>query len=382
MSLTDAHIPYGAYWSSPFVRWDGRLADHHPLELAADTARTALAAREVPVESFSSLFLGTTVPSRGSFYGAPWLAGMLGDDSITGPTFAQACATSARVIAAAAQSVQCGDDEAVLCIAADRTSHGPIIDYPAEHAAGENPEKWVWDSFMKDPYAKNPMLQTAENVASRFGIDTERQHEAALLRWEQYQTGADMRRRYLVGVAGVTDDEGMRVRTAESLAEMTPVRPDGTVTAGSQTHPADGNAGMVITTRAKARELSSDPSIEIRLLAYANARTEKGHMPMANIPAVGQVLDRAGIALSDVDVINTHNPFAVNDVLLADELDIPLDGMNRNGSSLIWGHPQGPTGMRSIIEVIEELVERGGGTGLFTGCAAGDTAAAVVLSVS
>jgi acetyl-CoA acetyltransferase len=138
----------------------------------------------------------------------------------------------------------------------------------------------------------------------------------------------------------------------------------------------------VITTRAKARELSSDPSIEIRLLAYANARTEKGHMPMANIPAVGQVLDRAGIALSDVDVINTHNPFAVNDVLLADELDIPLDGMNRNGSSLIWGHPQGPTGMRSIIEVIEELVERGGGTGLFTGCAAGDTAAAVVLSVS
>ena len=378
MPLTDAYIPYGGYWSSPFARWEGSLAEHHPLELAAETTRDALAARDIPVDGFSSLFLGNTVPSRGSFYGAPWLAGMLGDDSITGPTFAQACATSARVVAAAAQSVQVGDDDAVLCVAADRTSNGPIIDYPAD----EQPEKWVWDNFMHDPYARNPMLQTAENVATRFGISTDHQHEAALLRWEQYEAGADLRARYLVETGGVATDEGARPRTAESLSELTPVRPDGTVTSAGQTHPADGNAGMVVTTKTRAAELSIDSSIEIRLLAYANARAEKGYMPMANVPAVHQALDRAGITLDDVDAITTHNPFAVNDVLLANELDIDLARMNRNGSSLIWGHPQGPTGLRSIIELIEELVDRGGGTGLFTGCAAGDTAAAVVVAVS
>ena len=79
--------------------------------------------------------------------------------------------------------------------------------------------------------------------------------------------------------------------------------------------------------------------------------------------------------------IKTHNPFAVNDVLFAREMDVDLDAVNNFGSSLVWGHPQAPMGTRSIIELIEELALRGGGDGLFTGCAAGDTAMAVVLRV-
>jgi acetyl-CoA acetyltransferase len=82
-----------------------------------------------------------------------------------------------------------------------------------------------------------------------------------------------------------------------------------------------------------------------------------------------------------VKAIKTHNPFAVNDCCLSRELDLPLEGMNNYGCSLVWGHPQGPTGMRLLIELIEELALLGGGYGLFTGCAAGDTAAAVVVKV-
>ena len=82
-----------------------------------------------------------------------------------------------------------------------------------------------------------------------------------------------------------------------------------------------------------------------------------------------------------MDAIKTHNPFAVNDEVFAQEMGTDAMAMNNYGCSLIWGHPQGPTGMRSIIELIEELVLRGGGYGLFTGCAAGDTAMAVVLQV-
>ena len=102
---------------------------------------------------------------------------------------------------------------------------------------------------------------------------------------------------------------------------------------------------------------------------------------MANVPAARQALDRAGITIKDVKAVKTHNPFAVNDVYFAREMEIEVSAMNRFGSSLVWGHPQAPTGARLIIELIEELVLAGGGYGLFTGCAAGDTALAVIVKV-
>jgi acetyl-CoA acetyltransferase len=86
--------------------------------------------------------------------------------------------------------------------------------------------------------------------------------------------------------------------------------------------------------------------------------------------------------MDKVDAVKTHNPFAVNDVAFSKETGFPLEKMNNFGCSLIWGHPQGPTGMRSILEMIEELVLRGGGIGLFSGCAAGDGAMAVALRVT
>ena len=98
--------------------------------------------------------------------------------------------------------------------------------------------------------------------------------------------------------------------------------------------------------------------------------------------AVVQALALAGIAMGDVKAIKTHNPFAVNDIYFCREMGVKKEQMNNYGSSLIYGHPQGPTGMRLMIELVEELALLGGGYGLFDGCAAGDTAAAVVLRVS
>jgi acetyl-CoA acetyltransferase len=104
-------------------------------------------------------------------------------------------------------------------------------------------------------------------------------------------------------------------------------------------------------------------------------------MAQATVPTARQALALAGVDIQDVRTVKTHNPFAVNDIYLARELGLKQENINRYGSSLIYGHPQGPTGMRLIIELIEELALAGGGYGLFTGCAAGDTAAAVVVKV-
>jgi acetyl-CoA acetyltransferase len=153
------------------------------------------------------------------------------------------------------------------------------------------------------------------------------------------------------------------------------------VTFGGQTHPADGNAGMIVTTRARAREFALDPKIEVELLGFGNARVEKGYMPAATVPAARMALKNAGLEMKDVVAVKSHNPFAANDLVFAKETGFPLEKMNNYGCSLIWGHPQGPTGLRSTIELIEELALRGGGIGLFTGCAAGDSGMALVLRV-
>ena len=397
MAYQKSFIPYGGYWSSPFARWQGSFANLHALKFAAGVARQALEARNISPKTFSNLYLGLTIPTTQSFYGAPWLAGMIGTEGVTGPVFSQACATSARVIGSAAQSVETQGDAAILCITADRTSNGPHLLYPNPLNPGGrgDAEDWVWDNFNRDPFAGNSMLQTAENVAKESVIATAEQHEVVLMRYAQYQKAlendAAFHKRYMTPVevnpsgrkviATVADDEGIFPSTAEGLAKLKPVMPDGTVTFGGQTFPADGNAGMIVTTREKARELSRDSKIEIQLLSFNEGRAAKGFMPKANIPAVRGALAQAGVDLQDIKAIKTHNPFAVNDIFLSRELGVPLDKMNNYGSSLIWGHPQGPTGTRLIIELIEELVLLGGGYGLFTGCAAGDTAAAIVLEV-
>ena len=136
-----------------------------------------------------------------------------------------------------------------------------------------------------------------------------------------------------------------------------------------------------MTTPERARELSANPAIQIQLLAFGQSRVEAGYMPEAPVPAARQALARAGLNIGDIDVIKTHNPFVVNDIVLADAFGIPTNRINRFGCSLVWGHPQAPTGLRAIIELIEALAMRGGGLGLFTGCAAGDTGMALVLHV-
>jgi acetyl-CoA acetyltransferase len=105
-------------------------------------------------------------------------------------------------------------------------------------------------------------------------------------------------------------------------------------------------------------------------------------MAAAVYPAVQMALDGAGISAGDVKAIKTHNPFAANDIHLADNLGIDVNTMNNYGCSLVFGHPQGPTAGRLIIEGIEEVVMAGGGYLLFGGCAAGDTAAAMVLKIN
>ncbi|MBK9116489.1 MAG: thiolase family protein [Betaproteobacteria bacterium] len=394
-----AEIPYGAYWSTPFARWQGSLAHLHSIEFAAHVAKAELARRGIAPERIDHGVLGLSVPQAHAFYGLPWLAGRAGAGQVAGPTIMQACATGVRVLLATAQEVEAGMAEVALGITCDRTSNGPHLYYPDPRGPGGTGthEDWVLGNFDCDPLGPHAMIDTAENVAAAHGFTTAQQHAVVLRREAQYRDAlaadAAFLRRFMTlpfdvpsasfrKVQGtLAGDEGITLSTADGLARLKPVKPGGTVTYGAQTHPADGNAAIVVATPERAVELTSRPEIAVRLLGFGQARVALARMPEATAPAARRALARAGVALRDVDAIKTHNPFALNDLLFAREMGIDAERMNNYGSSLVWGHPQAPMGTRSVIELIEELALRGGGRGLFAGCAAGDSAMAVVLEV-
>ena len=394
-----AEIPYGAYWSTPFARWQGSFANLHSIEFAAHVAKAELVKRGIEPTRFDYGVLGLSVPQKHAFYGLPWLTGMIGAANAGGPTLMQACATGVRTLLAVTQEIEAGMATTALAINCDRTSNGPHIYYPNPRGAGGTgtAEDWVMENFNCDPLGGHTMLQTAENVAAKHGIGTAEQHELVLRREEQYRMSlandsAFLRRfmtlpfdvptpNYKKVANSMTGDEGVSQSTPEGLAKLKPVLPGGVVTFGAQTHPADGNAAIVVTTRDRARELSANPKIAIRLHGFGLARAALAYMPEAMLPAAQRALQQAGRSIAQMAAIKTHNPFAANDIFFARQTGADLNAMNNYGCSLVWGHPQAPMGTRSIIELIEELVLKGGGFGLFTGCAAGDTAMAVVLEV-
>ncbi|MEW6230129.1 MAG: thiolase family protein, partial [Bacillota bacterium] len=370
--------------------------NEHAILLATETTKRWLALKNWDARMYDYVFLGMTIGQPQWFYGSPWAAALIGAVSTPGMLISQACTTSTTCIYQAAQGIETGLYQNVFCLMTDRCSNGPHTVWPNPTGPGGEviSENWMMDNFNRDPWAQNAMIQTAENVSKEAGITREECDAVALRRYEQYMEAAAndkaFKKRYMFPVEVrvskkktivVDDDEGVTPTTKEGLASLKPVLPGGVHTFGAQTHPADGHCAVTVTTLEKARELSADPNITIQVISYGFARAKKGFMAMAVVPAVQMAMEKAGISIKDVKAIKTHNPFAANDIYLAKQLGIDVNSFNNYGSSLIYGHPQGPTAGRCIIEGIEEVVMAGGGYLLWGGCAAGDTGAGLVLKI-
>ncbi|WES63414.1 thiolase family protein [Microbacter sp. GSS18] len=393
MAFDNVFIPIPHIWSTPFTKWQGALAEVNALDLAVDVTARALEQRETAPGLFTHWALGMTVIQKHSFYGVTLVTRRLGAGDVAGPWISRACATSAAVVDHLATQVQLGRHRATLGVLTDRTSNAPLMIYPSARGMGGAPqtEHWMLDNFSLDPTTGQSMLDTAENTARDGGFTREQVDELTLLRNEQYRRAlADDRafqRRYMVdihipgrkGTTVISEDGGVFPTTAEGLAALRPATEGGVTTFGSQTHPADAAAGIAVTDRDTARELGGGATAQI--LGTGFGRAEPAFMPKAPVQAAAHALDDAGLDLDAIDLVTTHNPFAVNDLWFAHETGYDLERMNVYGSSLVYGHPQAPTGARAIAELIHALHERGGGYGLFVGCAAGDDAGGVVIKV-
>lgn len=394
--LSKAYIPYRGYYSTPFARWQGSLANENSITLGAETVKRWIEEKKIDSGQFDYFFLGITIGQPRGFYGGPWAAALSGMDGIPGVILSQACTTSTTAIYQACIGVETGYYNQAFCLMTDRCSNGPHTIWPNPKGPGGEviSENWMMDNFANDPWAGGAMIQTGENVAKEAGITREQCDELTLRRNEQYNDSLandrEFQKRYMFPVEIkvsrkkkilIEADEGVTESNAEGLAGLRSVLPDGVHTFGTQTHPADGNCGVIVTTRERAKELSADKDIEVQVLSYGFSRAKKGYMANAVGPAMEMALDKAGIKIGDAKEIKTHNPFAVNDLCMAKHFNIDANIVNNYGCSLVYGHPQAPTAGRSIIEGIEAVAIAGGGYLVWGGCAAGDTGGAMVLRI-
>lgn len=387
-----ARIPYGTWGSSYFPAWQSSpLAEVNIGQFAGEAMARVLGMRGVPTSELQYLVIGSTIPWHWKFWTAPLVASCMGQ-RLPGFHVEQACATGLQAVIHGGAEVQTGRD-VVGVLTFDRTSDSPVGVFP-ERRSNERTQALadVWDNFGFDPATGQAMLQTAGNAARKHRIERREVDEIALYRHRQYfdTLESGFLDRILVPfdlldnagrpLGRVDADAGIRRLTASGLAAMREL--DSCVTSGTQTHASDGMATLLVASPERARELSPRPEIEISLLAKVETRVHPAYMPEAPAVATRTLLARTGISLDEVAVIKNHNPFAVNDAIFGKLLDYDWREMNRTGCSLVWGHPQGPTLTRVLIEALEEAVDLGGGRVLVFGCAAGDVGIAALFEVS
>jgi acetyl-CoA acetyltransferase len=391
----NAYIPYGGYYSTPFVKWQGALQNENSIKLAGRTSKRFFEEKGFDIGMIEYLYFGQTSYQQGTFYAAPYAGAEMGIN-VPGQSTSHACATSTTAVFNAASAVESNSFNAVYCLMGDRLSNAAHMAWPNPRGFGGQvlTENVMVDNIGADPSTGLGMMVTAENVAKENGYTREEADELALMRYEQYHDALandrEFQKRYMfpVEIIGrkkttvIEADEGVTPTSREALARLKPVMQGGIHTFGSQTHPADGNVGIIVTNKENALVTSKDRSISIQIVSYGASRTKKGFMPAAPVEAARMALDKAGIKVSDLKTIKNHTPFVVNDLHLTKTLGLNKRDVNNYGTSMIFGHPQGPTMGRLLIEAIEETVIKGGGYAMVAGCAAGDNAAALIVKVS
>ena len=388
-----ARIPYGTWGSSYFPAWQtSGLAEVNIGQFAGESMARILGMRRVPKNQIEYLVIGSTVPWHWKFWTAPMVASCMGQ-RLPGYHVEQACATGLQAVLLGAAEVESGARDVVGVLTFDRTSDSPVGVFPERrahqrtHAIAD-----VWDNFGFDPSTGGSMIAAAGMTARKYKIDRREVDEIAYVRNEQYFHAKEsgfldkvLVKLDLLSVAGkplgrVDEDKGVKRISLGALRAQREL--DTCVTSGGQTHASDGMATLLVTSPEKARELSTRPEIDIRFVGKAEVRTEPGLMPEAPALAVQRLLQRAGLAMKDIKVAKNHNPFAVNDAVFTKITGYDWHGLNKTGCPLVWGHPQGPTLTRVLIEALEETVQLGGGYALVFGCAAGDVGIAALFEVS
>ncbi|HSC72871.1 MAG TPA: acetyl-CoA C-acyltransferase [Gaiellaceae bacterium] len=361
---------------TPVGRRGGALAGMRPDDLAATVIAEAVRRARVPAEQIDDVYFGAAnqagEDNRNVARMGVLLAGL--PESVAGVTMNRLCASGLSAVVAACHAIAAGDGDLFVAGGVESMSRAPLVrarpDY-GDDAEYDTQLGWRFPNpRMAELFPLESMGETGENVAERWRVSREEQDAFALRSQQRWAAAAEAGRfdDELVAVNGLGRDEHPRPDTsAEKLGALQPVfRDGGTVTAGNASGINDGAAALVIAGEGKAREIEVEPLGAF--VGSAVAGVDPRVMGIGPIPAVRKLLERTGVGVDQLDLVELNEAFASQSLVVIRELGLDEEKVNVNGGAIALGHPLGMSGARLVVSLLHELRRRGGTYGLATLC--------------
>lgn len=371
----------------------GSLKDIKPSTLGARVIREAIGRASIVPEDVGHVVMGQVIQSEPKDAYLARVAAVEAGIPTSAPalTLNRLCGSGLQAIISAAQMIRLGECSIAAAGGAESMSRSPHVLTAARwgQKMGNGIMLDAMLEVLSDPFDGNHMGITAENVAERYGVDRTAQDEvAAESQRRAAQAIAEGRFKEQIlpielssrsGTRIFDTDEHVRGDTkVEDLATLKPAfRKDGSVTAGNASGINDGAAALILASRAEAERRGLEPMA--RILSWGHAGVDPDVMGIGPIHAVPIALERAGLTVGDMDVIESNEAFAAQACAVARELHFPPDKVNINGSGIALGHPVGATGAILAVKTVYELRRSGGRYGLITMCIGGGQGIAMVV---
>jgi acetyl-CoA acetyltransferase family protein len=378
---------------TPMTEYVGALKDVSALELGAIASRGAFARTGVKPEWVDHTVVGNVLQtSSDAIYGARHVALKAGVPiEVPALTVNRLCGSGIQAAVSGAQLIQLDEAEIVLTGGIESMSQAPHVMRGLRSGLrlGQGKlEDYLYEALL-DPYCGLFMAQTAEKCAGKYGISREEQDTFAC-RSQQLASQAWTENRFqdevvpveIKGRKGVTivdkDDHLRPDTTMAGLAKLPAAfSKDGTVTAGNASGIVDGGAALILASAGAVKDKGLKPVA--RLVAWAAVGVDPSFMGMGPAPATRKVLERAGLKLSDIDLIEVNEAFAGQYLAVEKELGLDREKVNVNGGAIALGHPLGASGTRLLLTLTNELKRRGKKYGLATACIGGGQGIAAIV---
>ena len=366
---------------------DGALASTHPVELSALVMKAALARAGVDGAIVDDVAWGCAMPEASQGLNVARLSALRAGLPVEVPaqTINRFCSSGLQTIANGAMQIMSGMADVVLAGGVEMMSQVPMSGYHAR-LDPEALESYIGMGFTAERVAERWKVSRADQDAWALGSQQKAARAVGEGAFDEQIVPVPVERVSWNGTEKTVDtatfarDELPRATTADALAKLKPAfKATGTVTAGNASPYSDGASAVVLMRRSKAEALGLTPLA--RFVSFAVAGVDPDVMGVGPIKAVPKALAKAGMSMSDLDLIEFNEAFAAQVLAVMRELDMPEDRVNVNGGAIALGHPLGATGTKLTTQLIHELRRRGGGHGLVTMCIGGGMGAAGIFEV-
>ncbi len=378
---------------TPMAEYNGSFADITALDLGAHAARALFEKTGIDPQEIDHTVVGNALQTSGdAIYGARHVALKAGvPKEVPALTVNRLCGSGIQSVISGAPTILAGESTTCLVGGMENMSQAPHVIYGARKGfkLGQGQLQDLLMVSLLDSYCGCYMAQTSNNLANDYGISRQEQDEFAIL--SQQRAGEAWKSGKMAEeVAPIEIGKGKRAKKIEVDDHMRPETTmadleglpaafdkDGFVTAGNASGIVDGAAMMILSTASRAAERGWKPLG--RILSWAVVGVEPSRMGIGPAPAIRKALDKAGLALADLERIEINEAFAGQVLAVVKDLDLDVSKLNVNGGAIALGHPLGASGTRILTTLLKELRRIGGGRGVASACIGGGQGIAMVV---